>query len=98
MIIMEISLLNIPIHNFKVGDTVTVIKKIERWAYGRSHSNSWVAKMDVYLGKQHRIQSIGSTGCRLCGVGECSSSRYTFAFESLCKYLPNEQLLLFELV
>ena len=87
---------DIPKHNFKVGDKVTVSKKIERWIYGRNISNSWVDVMDLYLGKQCRIRSINPTGCilRLEKTG-CS---YTFAFESLCRYLPNEQLLLFEVV
>ena len=87
---MELTLPNIPIHSFKIGDKVTVIKKIERWTYGIYNSNSWVAKMDMYLGKQYRIKFISSTGCSL--------GCYTFAFESLCRYLPNEQLLLFEVV
>ena len=93
---MIIILPNIPKHNFKVGDTVTVIKKIEKWTYGIGNHNGWADRMDLYLGKQCRIDSINATGCKLCleKIG-CS---YTFAFESLCKYLPNEQLLLFDLV
>lgn len=95
---MIITLPNIPIHAFKVGDKVRVIKKIERWSYGINNSNSWVDRMDLYLGKQFIIGPIGPTGCRLHNDDSNVGRAYTFAFESLCKYLPNEQLLLFDLV
>ena len=93
---MIISLPNIPKHSYKVGDKVIVIKKIERWTYGIGNHNGWVDRMDLYLGKQCIIMFIGTTGCSLY-MDELNQS-YTFAFESLCRYLPNEQLLLFELV
>lgn len=90
---METKLPNIPKHNFKVGDKVTVSTKIDRWSYG-DNTNGWAEGMNYYLGKQFMVQDICVTGCVLTRHGY---GNYTFAFESLQKYSPNEQLLLFEL-